>query len=217
MGRDPFDGRLSRGELTYTNAGWLAFEGVDVALNWRARLADLGFDSVPGSLAFNTQMTFPTNRKTRVNPTAPVRNWTGTTGCEFNQVTCTGYDYQAFTSLSWANGPLSLSMRWNHYPTIKDPSAVTNPGAANQPRGVFQKYNVFSLAGSYDLSESVTIRAGIDNLFDTAPPLSGGSFAANGDYTTTTPPSLPTPATPSGDSRYDQLGRRYFVGVNLRL
>lgn len=217
VGRDPFDGRLSRGELTYTNEGWLMFEGVDLALNWRARFADLGLEAVPGSLAFNTQMTFPTTRKTRVNPTAPVRDWTGTTGCEFNGVTCTGYDYQAFTSLTWSTGPASLSVRWNHYPTIDDASAVTNPGAANQVRGVFESYNVFSLAGTWDLTSAVTLRAGIDNLFDVEPPLSGGSFSADGDYTSTTPPSLPTFASPSGDSRYDQLGRRYFLGVNVKL
>ncbi len=217
VGRDPFDGRLSRGELTYTNEGWLSFEGVDLALNWRARFADLGFESVPGSLSFNTQLTFPTNRKTRVTPSSPVRDWTGTSGCEFNQVTCTGYDYQAFTSLTWANGPLSVNMRWNHYPTLKDPSAVTNPTADNQPRGIFQSYNVFSLSGSYEVSDSVTVRAGVDNLFNTDPPLSGGAFAANGEYTATTPPSLPAPATASGDARYDQLGRRYFVGLSLRL
>jgi outer membrane receptor protein involved in Fe transport len=130
-------------------------------------------------------------------------------------VACSGYKYQAFTTLGYSNGPMAVSMRWSYYPTIKAASVASNP-ASKEP-GVLESYNLFSLSGSWELSRSLTLRAGIDNLFDVEPPLSGGSYAADGTFWTTTPPTLPMPALPSADARYDLLGRRYFAGFSLKL
>jgi iron complex outermembrane receptor protein len=214
VGRDPFDGRPSQSLLSYNNVGQIRFNGVDVALNWRAQLADLGLQAVPGAVSFNTQLTIPTKRNIYSAVTGEWTEYKHTSGCA-SGVVCSGYKYQAFTTLGYSTGPMALSLRWNYYPTIKAADAATNP--ATRTRGIFESYNLLSLSGSYELNSSLTLRAGIDNLFDSTPPLSGGSRAADGGFVSATPPALDTPALPSGDARYDQLGRRFFVGMTLRL
>ncbi len=211
--RDPFDGRLTLVDLTYTNRGNIKFTGYDLQLNWQAQFADLGFNRLPGGVAVNMLATVPKDRRTQDGPAAPVRDWVGTSGCDLG-VSCSGYDYQVFTTFNWFNGPLSLSLRWNHFPTIESSIYATDPDT--RQRGVFETYDVFSLAASYRLADRYTFRGGIENLFDTNPPLSGGAYAADGGLVNQqNPPNLPSPASHSGDARYDQLGRRFFVGVDV--
>jgi hypothetical protein len=54
-------------------------------------------------------------------------------------------------------------------------------------------------------------------VLDAEPPLSGGSYAADGSFVSTSAPLLPLQPSPSGDARYDQFGRRYFVSVDVKL
>ena len=56
----------------------------------------------------------------------------------------------------------------------------------------------FDLAAVWDYNKSVSLRAGVNNLFDQAPPLGGPSFSGNGN----TFPGL-----------YDFLGRYLFIGL----
>jgi outer membrane receptor protein involved in Fe transport len=214
VGRDPFDGRPSQSLLSYTNVGQIRFNGVDVALNWRARFSELGFESLPGVVSLNSQITIPTKRNIYSAVTGQWTEYKDTLGCA-SGVACSGYKYQAFTTLGYSTGPLSMSLRWNYYPSIEAADKAVNP--ATRQRGVFEAYSLLSLSGSYQLSSSLTLRAGVDNLFDVEPPLAGGAYAADGTFWTTSPPALATPALPSGDARYDQLGRRFFVGLNLQL
>src|SRR5690349_2549239 len=37
-------------------------------------------------------------------------------------------------------------------------------------------YSVFHLSGSYQLTDSLTLRAGVENLFDTEPSLTGATY-----------------------------------------
>lgn len=211
--RDPFDGRLTLVDRTYTNRGNLTYSGIDLQLGWDSQFADLGFDSIPGGMAINSQITKPIDRETQDGPTAPVIDWIGTDGCDLD-IECSGYDFQSFTTFNYFNGPLNASLRWNYWPSIDAEQKATNPSARNKGT---KSYSVFSLSGSYDLSDQVTIRVGIDNLFNAEPPLTGGDYAADGGFVAATPPTLPQPARPSTEAQYDQLGRRYVLGLNITL
>lgn len=63
---------------------------------------------------------------------------------------------------------------------------------------------MFDLAARFELNDALTLRAGVENLFDQAPPrvgvVPGGNSAAGttGDY-------------------YDVLGRRFYVGIKAEL
>jgi outer membrane receptor protein involved in Fe transport len=207
--RDPITGGGATVDLTFTNEGNVKFSGIDVQLNWRAQFEDIGVAFLPGGLSINSQMTFPIKRETQVNDLSPVTDWTGTQGCALG-LSCSGYDYSVFTTFNYFVGAFNASLRWNHYPSIDSGAAATNPDTRS--RGVHSSYNVFSLSGSYRLNDMLTVRAGVDNLLDNDPPLSGGSFAEDGGYTSDTPPSLPLLPTHAGGV-YDQLGRRYFMGL----
>jgi iron complex outermembrane receptor protein len=118
-----------------------------------------------------------------------------------------------FTTFSYTVGDLALSLRWNFYPDIDPASKPLNP--TTRDRGVFQSYNLYSLSGQYRVSDVITLRGGIDNVFDKAPPLSGGSWAADGGWTGAAAPAFPTLPSPSSNATYDQFGRRFYVGASV--
>jgi outer membrane receptor protein involved in Fe transport len=57
--------------------------------------------------------------------------------------------------------------------------------------------------GSWDIRDNVTLRAGINNLFDTDPPLTGASNCPAGPCSGNTWPGL-----------YDASGRYFFFGLS---
>lgn len=209
--RDAFDGRLTLVDRNYVNKGTLNFSGVDVQFNWRAQFEDLGI-SIPGGLSLSTQLTVPVDREVHEISAANATDYTGTLGCG-SELACSAYDYQAFTSLNYFYGPLTMALRWNYYPTIEAADAAVNP--ETNFLGVIEDYNILSLSGSYDLNNTITLRASVDNLFDVEPPLQGGSYGKDGEFVGRTP-TLPLLPSESSDARYDQLGRRFMVGIDAR-
>jgi outer membrane receptor protein involved in Fe transport len=190
-------------DITTTNEGRAELSGVDLQVNWRAQFDDLGLQAIPGGVGVNVLATFPIQFDTYVTDTANAIDWVGHQGGSCLDLSCTVYEYQVFTTFNYIVGPLSTSLRWQHYPDIESSTAATNPNTTI--RGVLKSYDVFALSGSYRLNDTVTLRAGVENLFDTPPALQGG------DPNSTTPTSwLPSRA---GGGIYDPLGRRYFVGV----
>ncbi len=74
--------------------------------------------------------------------------------------------------------------------------------------GTIAAYNYFDLAGSWQVSEGVSLRAGVNNIFDKNPPLlaSGGKVAGpTGPLNGNTFPGV-----------YDPLGRYIFIGGTVK-
>ena len=76
-----------------------------------------------------------------------------------------------------------------------------------------ESYDLFALSGSYQFGDKYTLRVGIENLFDTEPPITGAN-----------PTAVPfaNPGTHAGiglgtgvGSTYDPLGRRGFVSLTM--
>ena len=79
----------------------------------------------------------------------------------------------------------------------------------NPPNEGWPSYNLFSLNGSYQLSEDIGIRAGVDNLFNKAPPL--GNINPN--------PNAATGQLAGGmflSPGHDTNGRSFWLGANFR-
>ena len=121
------------------------------------------------------------------------------------QMQCQQYDYRIFTTFSYFNGPWSGQLRWQHYPSIEAAQYATDP--TTPWIGVPESYDMIDLNANYNYGEHLTFRAGIDNLFDTDPPLGGGNPAAV---------PYPTLNTYQSGATYDPLGRRFFVGLSLK-
>ncbi len=103
----------------------------------------------------------------------------------------------------------------------------TNPAS---PEIKTDSYRVFDLSFTYDLASRVSLRGGITNLLDEKPPLSGATMgytaadlaSACGGVPGCVPPQLPALPNDIGSFSaynggfYDTVGRRYFLGVDIK-
>jgi iron complex outermembrane recepter protein len=101
------------------------------------------------------------------------------------------------STFGYSVGPASLGFRWKHLPSAGgDPTQPGTQGAANA-------YNQVDFFASYALTDAVTLRGGIDNLMNAWPVWIGANAS--------------TTAIGSTDANYDTIGRRFYLGVKLKL
>ncbi len=185
---------------TYTNNGRFNVQGIDTQLDWAA---DVG----PGTLSANVVLSYLIKYKSAALPTLPMVDYVGTFGTTENGLNSGAYQYRVLTSLNYSVGKLALGLQWQHLPSVEDSSeatiATTTVGAP--------AYDIFHLNGSYAVADNFTIRFGVENLFNRAPPLTNynpanDSAATNG--------LLRGGSYSSG--YYDTNGRRFFLGGNVK-
>ena len=147
-----------------------------------------------------------TRDRLEATPTSPVVDWKGSLGPGPETGLNGGaYDYRLFTTFNYALNDWSLNLRWRLLPKADAMAQASNPSITVPQHGAEEVYNVFDLAGTYNYSDSVQIRFGIDNLIDEQPVITGkvdasGTALATSGWGTTTP-------------FYDQLGRRFYFGA----
>jgi iron complex outermembrane receptor protein len=197
MLRDPFNGNPVSMDLSYTNLGRAVTSGVDVQVNWAMELA------TRGRLSVNVLGNYNLENVTQADPDVAEIDWVGTRGCALG-LQCMGYDYRLFSTATYSRGPFSVSLRWQHWPSIESGNAATNPDTPFP--GVPSSYDLFDLTGSYRLGDKYRLRMGIQNLFDKEPPLGGGD---------PTNDAFPRDPTHAGGAVYDPFGRRAFVGLTM--
>ncbi len=76
----------------------------------------------------------------------------------------------------------------------------------NLPTDAYSEFDAF---GSYNFGTKYQLRGGIDNLFDVDPAIVGATRAS----ATTVADSNSASTLPG---IYDVLGRRYYVGINIK-
>src|SRR5690606_40613283 len=108
------------------------------------------------------------------------------------------YDWRTFITASYSQGPWSATLRWRHLPSIASQAAGT-PGNTDRDT---KPYDNFNLSGRYNLSETINLRFGIDNLLDEQPERAFANDLNSATGVTNT-------------NFYDILGRRYYVGANV--
>jgi iron complex outermembrane recepter protein len=110
------------------------------------------------------------------------------------------------TQLSWNQGPVSVALTWSWLDAIADDATrfdlATVPELA---RVKVSDKHYFDLSAVWNATERLELRAGIENLLDAAPPVIGADRAQISSDSNTIP------------GLYDALGRRYFVGVRVKL
>jgi outer membrane receptor protein involved in Fe transport len=210
--RDPLDGDGLFIDRTYTNQGWAKLSGVDLQVNWRGEFEDLGLNAVPGGAGVNFVATIPIEQLTQGSPTASVVDSVGTQYSDL-QIGGGAYEYTTLTTFNYFVGDLSASLSWQYTPSIEASAYATDPNT--DQIGVPKGASLFNLSGSYRLNDTVTFRAGVDNVLDKKPPLAGG------DLDNTRFPVAPVRtiggfgSSGAGAGAYDALGRRYFVGLTV--
>jgi len=246
--------------IAYDNQATIATSGIDVAVNWLAGLSDLGFRRLPGRVGVNVQATFLDHYKTKQSPTAfdVETDWKGSLGPNLSGTNAGAYSYRLFSTFSYSLPSMSVSLRWRHLPSVIPAASASeraiiknNEAVAAGAEGVMlsytpgtairtKRYDMIDLSFNWNMTENVSLRGGIDNLFDWSPRVLGDNGvgnpagARNGYPAGTTladvcsaaqealgcvdPTNFSMPSTGAGVTNggyYDILGRRYFLGVKV--
>jgi outer membrane receptor protein involved in Fe transport len=206
--RDPQTGEILNILVTYGNAGRVETDGFDVQLDWGLRFSDVDLP-IPGRFSANVQFTYLNKFATTADEVAvPLIDYAGTTGGGEVGTQAGSYRWKLFTRFNYSIGPATIGLQWRHLPSIDHVTAVTRVGGTTITGA--PAYDLFNLTGSYRINDNANIRLGIDNLFDTAPPLMAVDTSA-------IPAEGRLPGGRYDAGNYDVLGRRYYIGVSLDL
>jgi outer membrane receptor protein involved in Fe transport len=180
-------------EQTFHNDGRVETSGIDLQINW-------GMDAGPGRVGVNTLLNYLINKKSAELITLPLVDYAGTLGPFQNGLNGNSYRWRALTDVSYSLNalPLRLTIRWQHLPKIEQEAAANGPTTVTGAPA----YDIFDLLGNYQVLDNVSLRFGVENMFNKKPPLMGVDTA-------------PAPGfLPGGFNaqNYDTNGRRFYLG-----
>jgi len=189
--RNPITGDRASVTALYSNLGTLVTYGHEVG---------------PGRLGVGTSMNYLNKYQYQEQPGSPYINAKGTldpvNGIAGSGVNDSGglFDFRATSHIQYTFQGLTVGLGWEYLSSIKDQTADTNLATKVEP---VPSYNLFNLYSSYAF-DKVTLRFGIDNLFNKQPPAVGVNPGVNDDSNYTNP------------GLYDPIGIRFYVGVNAK-
>jgi iron complex outermembrane receptor protein len=179
----------------YLNLGGLETQGIDMQLGWNTELANLGLESLGGTLFVNTGIGYLMKYSVQTLPGSTFQDFDGTNTIAANHTVSNSFPkWKALTTLGYARGGATVSARWRYQNAMADVTSVTTP--ANPGRGV-PTYNLVDLFASYDLNDKWQIRAGVTNLADKDSVLVSSS------------------QTSTDTAVFDAVGRSYYMGVRV--
>lgn len=205
IGRVAGDGALGNVQVTYLNSGRFRTQGVDFQLDW-------DFTVGPGRVSINSVVNYLISLKSSALPTAALVEYagtlgpTGSNGIAENGLNPGAFRWKMLNTLGYSVGPATVSLQWQHLPAAK---SIAYPFDNNTPFVGSPAYDLFNLSGSYKLAEAVTLRAGIDNLFDRAPPLVEYNPSATGLANS-------IGGNPINAYFFDLNGRRFYIGATVK-
>jgi len=175
-----------------SNIGFFSTKGFDVQLDYTLGLGDMG------SLQFNNVMTYITEWDQQEVAGEPVEDCLGYWGSSCGQPI---FEVQNNLRATWLTPwQMSLSAQWRYMSAIDDLAAEN----ANRKGWDFDDQNYLDMSAIWDLTEMLSLRAGVNNVTDEEPPIGpapGPSIRGNGNT---------FPGT------YDALGRYWFVGATVQ-
>ncbi|WP_235911497.1 TonB-dependent receptor plug domain-containing protein [Croceibacterium soli] len=204
IGRVAGDGALGNVQVTYLNSGRFRTQGVDFQLDWAA---DIG----PGTFSLNSVVNYLITLKSSGLPTRPLVEYAGTlgpvgsAGVAENGLNPGAFRWKMLNTFGYSVGPAEVSLQWQHLPSAKSISYPLNP---NTPFVGSPAYDLFNLNGSFAVAENFTVTAGVDNLFDKAPPLVEYNATATGL-------ANGIGANPFNAYFFDLNGRRFYIGAKV--
>jgi iron complex outermembrane recepter protein len=190
-------GTLGNVLRSYGNNGRFRTTGVDMQLSWTG-------DVYVGTLSASTTLNYLIDMKISDLPVLRMTEYAGSLGGTSNGLNGSFYRWKTLSTLAYGIGPWKASLQWQHLPEIRSATYPVNP--ATTVTGVAKPYDLFNLGGTYAVGDNILLRAGIDNVMDTAPPRQEVN-------------RNPPPGTLAGGAlslaNYDSLGRRFYVGARI--
>lgn len=193
------------------NIGFLRNRGVDVNLNYREDLANLGLPHL-GTLAFNMTGSYLLEQ---TNANALTRyDCAGLYGptCSAGDVNGPNFTWRHQARLTWITPwRVDASIRWRYLSSVKLDSNSSQPslnsGDFDAYDAVIPSVNYLDLSLGWRAWKDVTLRVGVNNVMDVDPPLLNHKvvYRVNGGG--------------NGDvySVYDVLGRELFLSIDAKL
>ena len=183
-------------DVSLINAAFLKFEGIDFSLKY-------GWDIGDGTLDLGLNGTYVLTKERQDAGFLPIDECAGLVG---NTCTDPGAEFKWVQTTNWLMGPWAVQLRWQFIDSLEQDAIVLD----GQPASDFAlpkipSFSYFDLAAKYELGDHWTVRAGVNNLLDKQPPVTGNDFGGTLQNSGNT-----FPAT------YDPIGRSFFVGVNTR-
>lgn len=184
---------------TNQNLGSLKTSGVDVNLNYSYPLDKWG------GLAFSFVGTYLNDFKTQNVPGGGTYDCAGLFGG-----TCgtPAPVWRHKARVTWST-PWSadLAVTWRHFDKVKVDLSDSNPllaGAFNPADAELGARDYIDLFASWNITNKIVLRAGVNNVFDKDPPITNSSIAGAPFGSGNTYPQV-----------YDALGRRIFISASV--
>lgn len=197
--RNAQNGGLGNVKTTYANNGRFIVSGIDAQIDWSTELGG-------GQLGLNVILNYLIDFKSAEIPTDPLIDYVGTFGSGQNSLNPGPYEFRGITTLSYSISGLYVGLQWQHWSSIEDtseaqfgPNDITGGPA----------YDLFNLNGSYAVTDNLSVRFGVNNLFDRAPPLINRNTANEGSVTQ-------LPGGGFNSLFYDTFGRSFYLGANVK-
>ncbi|MBI1197566.1 MAG: TonB-dependent receptor, partial [Phenylobacterium sp.] len=202
---------------TTLNTGALRTKGIDFNASYRTDLDMIGIEN-GGGINISFVGTWLDTLETQTLPGDPYYDCAGYYGtiCSVSGgLTSPNPTWRHKVRLTW-NTPFeagdwfhdfALSLQWRHFNKVKldaysnDP-ALNNPGLQYESDRVLGSRDYFDLTATWTVKDNLNFRAGVNNLFDKDPPLTGSSNCPTGPCNGNTWPQL-----------YDSFGRYAFIGL----
>ena len=184
------DGAVSYLQFKKENRGKLNTSGLDIALNWR------GDDTALGRFSASLNGTLITKYEFQSDPNSPMTDGLGV----FRDDKAV-QRWRHKLSIDWTRGPVNLSLGNTFFSSYRDQNIPGLADAGWNDRDV-KAYSLWDLTGSYAFTKNIKLRAGVINMFDTAPPFTNQSryFEVTWD---------PTYGDPRGRSMFANLQYKF--------
>ena len=203
--RDPASGAPALTSITFTNGGEVLTAGIDTQIDWALDFKDAGI-GLPGQFRVNFLLNYLDSFKTTTDAgIIPLVDYAGTLGGGDVGTNAGAYRWKSFTTFTYSVSKATLSLQWRHLPSARAAITASQPTATNVGAPA---YDIFDLSGTVTITGNATLRFGVDNLFNKAPPL------------TNYDPGAILPTLPGGSFNpgfYDVLGRRFYIGAKFKL
>jgi outer membrane receptor protein involved in Fe transport len=200
------NGDLGSFRNSYANLGRFKLQGIDLAVDWAYKVG-------PGMLTINANVNYMRDFKVAPSPLDNYVEYVGTTGTSANGLNSgAAYEWRSLVNVGYGIGPARVSLQWQHYPAIENAGEALRRAQGLGPDLITgtPAYDNFALSGSYQLTDDIGLRFGVENLLNEAPPIQGVNLGADA-----TIGQLPGGSFGSAGI-YDPQGRRYFLGANVR-
>jgi outer membrane receptor protein involved in Fe transport len=250
VGRNLSTGAASTTLLNYSNQANIGTAGIDIELNWIAQLSDLGLKAIPGAVSINSQDTILDYYRTKNSPGSydVTTDWKDSLGPTLAGTNGGAYGYRLNLGIGYVLPSVAINLRWRFLPSANTAAKASQEAIiANDAKvaaggaGTLLSYvpdttiaapswNAFDLSVNWTLNKTFSLRAGINNLLDKAPAITGATTGhpagtnLNGVCPTGAPGCVnPTTYSLPNDGAgltnagfYDVYGRTFFLGAKAQ-